>query len=247
MDAYIFCRSDQDYLEDASPVSIATNVFFQMWRTRAAPYNRLAEGDVMYIGDPATRRLLWETRVTSLLSDYHYASTRQALSALRSSYGLYTADLNSYHRSRAGHGWLLAWAPRVMRRLDLQLPTGFRFGQNGYRPILPAEANLLGLPEPKASRPLAGPPAWYDPDAARRPELRVVPRYIPVHIRNEVAERDGFMCVGCHARTNLHFDHILPYSHGGRATVENLRLLCARSNLARGAGDPSRPLICASA
>jgi hypothetical protein len=121
----------------------------------------------VYIGDTSTRSLLWETRVTDLLTDFGYRSTRQALAALRSAYGLHTADLNEYHRERDGHGWLLAWAPQVMRPLDVHLPYGFRFGQNGYRLLAPGEASHLGLPAAKRRPPL-GMRLMERPDCPRR-------------------------------------------------------------------------------
>jgi len=40
----------------------------------------------------------------------------------------------------------------------------------------------------------------------------------------------------CGATTELHFDHVLPYSKGGTSlTAQNVQLLCARHNLSKGA------------
>lgn len=245
VDCYLFSRRDAPELTSIDPVSLAATVFFQMWRTRAFPYKRLSDGDVVYIGDIRTRRIHWEVRVTDLLADFGYSSPHHALNALRSAYGLYAADLNRYHQTRSGKGWLLAWSPTVMRHLRVPLPGGFWFGQNGYR-LLPAEERVaLGLPRPKAGGPLATPPPWYDPAEARSSERRAIPRYIPVHVRRAVAERDRYRCAGCGATTNLHLDHVNPHSHGGPSIVENLRIVCAASNLARGAGNPADPLRCA--
>jgi hypothetical protein len=165
MDCYLFSRRDMPELARADPAAVAGQVFFQMWRTRANPYNRLSEGDVVYIGDPATRRLSWEVRISALLTGFGYTSTKHALAALRAAYGLYAADLNAYHHDKAGKGWLLAWAPTVMRRLNVQLPPGVNFGQNGYRLLDETERAHIGLPKPQRTR-LAEPPPWYDPAAA---------------------------------------------------------------------------------
>ena len=146
MNCYLFSRRDWPGLGRLEPVALSTHVFFQMWRTRANPYNKIAERDVVYIGDPDERRLLWEVRVSCLLSDFHYGSSRHALSALRTAYGLYSEDLNNYHRTRSGAGWLLAWSPTVMRSLDLPMPAGVRFGQNGYRELSNADLVSLGVP-----------------------------------------------------------------------------------------------------
>lgn len=60
-------------------------------------------------------------------------------------------------------------------------------------------------------------------------------RSIPRAIKLAVWRRDGGKCVLCGAVNNLHFDHIVPISQGGTSnTAENIQLLCARHNLAKG-------------
>jgi hypothetical protein len=57
-------------------------------------------------------------------------------------------------------------------------------------------------------------------------------RIIPAEVKRIVYKRDNGCCVRCGATTNLHFDHILPYSKGGASITEaNVQLLCARHNL----------------
>jgi HNH endonuclease len=59
-------------------------------------------------------------------------------------------------------------------------------------------------------------------------------RLIPSPVKLEVWNRDKGACVLCGAKDNLHFDHDLPYSKGGSSlTAKNIRLLCARHNLAK--------------
>ena len=244
-DRYIFSRRNWVDMALEPSVSIATMVFFQMWARRASPYNQLAEGDVIYLGDTKTRRISWEVRVSDLLVDFGYRTPRHALAALRASYGLYESDLNDYHRGRSGSGWLLAWSPTVMRQLDLTLPAGQQFGRNGYRLIDDADASAIGLPRPSTGKPLAVPPPWYDPRAARTGEKRDVARYIPKHVREAVIARDGARCQGCGATQELHLDHIVPHAHGGPSTIDNLRVVCASSNLRRGVGPPGDILLCA--
>ena len=73
-------------------------------------------------------------------------------------------------------------------------------------------------------------------------------RYIPANVKYKVWKRDNGTCQhdGCNAfldirfgpatiLTNLHFDHITPYSKGGATTVNNLQLLCAKHNWKKGA------------
>jgi hypothetical protein len=59
-------------------------------------------------------------------------------------------------------------------------------------------------------------------------------RINPSTVKLEVWKRDDGKCVLCGAADNLHYDHDVPYSKGGSSlTAKNIRLLCARHNLAK--------------
>jgi len=59
-------------------------------------------------------------------------------------------------------------------------------------------------------------------------------RLISSEVKKEVWKRDGGKCVLCGSTKNLHFDHDLPFSRGGTSLiVKNIRLLCAKCNLAK--------------
>jgi len=61
-------------------------------------------------------------------------------------------------------------------------------------------------------------------------------RAIPSWVKQAVYKRDKGRCVTCGATDQLHFDHDLPYSKGGTGlTPDNVRILCARHNLEKGA------------
>lgn len=80
-------------------------------------------------------------------------------------------------------------------------------------------------------------------------------RFVSVFMKRQILERDNFTCQMCERSFQLdgvgidraarlvagvlHFDHIVPVIQGGRATLENLRLLCASCNLKR----PKRPSL----
>lgn len=67
------------------------------------------------------------------------------------------------------------------------------------------------------------------------PAQRENPRTIPSAVKREVWARDGGRCVLCGASEELHFDHEIPFSKGGASTTANVRILCARHNLRKGA------------
>lgn len=58
-------------------------------------------------------------------------------------------------------------------------------------------------------------------------------------LRYQVLNRDGHRCVICGASARdgvkLHVDHIIPVSKGGKTEMSNLRTLCERCNLGKGA------------
>lgn len=57
-------------------------------------------------------------------------------------------------------------------------------------------------------------------------------RMIPSHVKITVWKRDAGVCTTCGAKDGLHFDHIIPFSKGGRSDdAKNIQLLCARHNL----------------
>lgn len=67
------------------------------------------------------------------------------------------------------------------------------------------------------------------------------PRSIPLSLRYRILSRDKFRCVTCGAspakdvNVELHVDHIHPWSRGGQNVEENLRTLCLKCNLGKGA------------
>ena len=71
-------------------------------------------------------------------------------------------------------------------------------------------------------------------NAGREQKEKPVSRIIPAKVRAIVWNRDGGRCVICGSTRDLHFDHIIPVSKGGRSDdAKNVQLLCSRHNLAK--------------
>lgn len=64
-------------------------------------------------------------------------------------------------------------------------------------------------------------------------------RNVSLSLRLKVLSRDNFKCVFCgkspatNFGTKLHIDHIIPFSKGGKSTLENLQTLCEECNLGK--------------
>lgn len=59
-------------------------------------------------------------------------------------------------------------------------------------------------------------------------------RHIPQSVKIAVSVRDGGRCVWCGTDQNIQFGHIVPFSQGGTATVDNIQLECQQCNLSKG-------------
>jgi len=66
-----------------------------------------------------------------------------------------------------------------------------------------------------------------------------VKRTIPLKLRLDVLGRDNFRCIYCgrspatEVGVILHIDHIVPFSKGGKSTLDNLQILCSDCNLGK--------------
>jgi 5-methylcytosine-specific restriction endonuclease McrA len=57
---------------------------------------------------------------------------------------------------------------------------------------------------------------------------------IPDDVRSAVWARDEGRCVRCGAAEDLQFDHIIPVSRGGNASIDNIQILCGNCNRQKG-------------
>ena len=57
---------------------------------------------------------------------------------------------------------------------------------------------------------------------------------VPAELKRLIMERDGHTCKCCSATEELQYDHIVPWSKGGKTSAENLQLLCQTCNLLKG-------------
>jgi len=56
-------------------------------------------------------------------------------------------------------------------------------------------------------------------------------RRIKNDVQAEAMRRAGGRCVECGSESELHYDHIIPFSKGGGSQIENIQVLCQDCNL----------------
>ncbi len=99
--------------------------------------------------------------------------------------------------------------------------------------------DLTGIKRAKArARELVAAGLWIEKEGGwffRDQRPSAVSKYIPVHIRRFIFERDGYRCVECGALDDLTLDHIYPVVLGGEDNIDNLRVLCRPCNSSKGA------------
>jgi 5-methylcytosine-specific restriction endonuclease McrA len=70
-----------------------------------------------------------------------------------------------------------------------------------------------------------------EPVIPQAPKRRTSSRTIPQDVKIAVSVRDGGKCRICGSTKDLQYDHIIPYSKGGRSDdPNNIQLLCGYHN-----------------
>ena len=110
----------------------------------------------------------------------------------------------------------------------------------GWRAALSAFVKIINeTPEPLPDQPRLEQTSVPESNVVVTEET--VPRSLSLALRYKVLVRDKFRCVICGASpakdvgVELHVDHIHPWSRGGQNIEENLRTLCSKCNLGKGA------------
>ncbi len=113
----------------------------------------------------------------------------------------------------------------LVRRSEFDAWARHRASRRAYAGIALAQADHAGLQAVRQRREL-----HLMELVCRRDKRRVVAKTQ----REALFDTLGRRCRECSATIDLTFDHITPWSHGGKTDQENLRVLCRRCNSRRG-------------
>lgn len=99
--------------------------WFNMWSNRNFPYYELLVGDTLYWFDTTAQKLVWKTEVVKV-DRFPYSDKQEIFDRYPNSLGL------KYYDSRPDSGYFVGYKVKVLEKLDLEKPTGFRFPQLGW-------------------------------------------------------------------------------------------------------------------
>jgi HNH endonuclease len=99
--------------------------WFNMWSNKNFPYYELLEGDILYWFDTIAQKLVWKTEVVKVERS-PYSDKQQIFDRYPNSLGL------KYYESRPDSGYFVGYKVKVLEKLNLDKPNGFRFPQLGW-------------------------------------------------------------------------------------------------------------------
>lgn len=127
-------------------------------------------------------------------------------------------------------------------------PKAYILRWGGWRAALSAFVKQVSEPNKSPSDPTTIEPIHVSQETAVLEAP--APRSIPLALRYRILSRDKFRCVTCGSSpakdisVELHVDHIHPWSRGGQNIEENLRTLCSKCNLGKGAKiENAQPIV----
>lgn len=170
-------------------------------------------------------------RATELYSAYRTTVERQSEPLLATSSHPKVKQARFIRIERRLFERVLMSPPTPKARVIAQVAYTSPKGQNSYSRGITWDFELLrdGLRSAQAVR------AQQSTAAALRARERSLMTF---KMRSDILRRDAYRCKMCGATggdgVELHVDHILPVSRGGRTVVENLQTLCAPCNLGKG-------------
>lgn len=109
--------SDKDVMESED--------WFNMWRNRNFPYTELLNGDTLYWFDTINQKLVWKTEVVNVVR-FPYDNKEEIFDRFKKSLG------HEYYASRPVKGYLVGYKIKVVKKINLAKPKGFKFPQLGW-------------------------------------------------------------------------------------------------------------------
>lgn len=134
-----FWVKNQPWNTDMDREMVASEVEWNLWRTRRPPYNSLEEGQtvlLMTLDAAGESEISWAVQVTRVLKT-EYGSKREVWSQLRDSFPQFDWSRSAFLRQEytvqaPESGVMLAWDCRPLRPIGVPRPEDLRFQPNGW-------------------------------------------------------------------------------------------------------------------
>jgi hypothetical protein len=99
--------------------------WYNMWSKQYFPYKEMLIGDILYWFDTTKQKLVWKSQITEVERS-PYSDKKIVFARFSNSLG------SKYQESRPDSGYFVSYKVRVIEKLNIEKPAGFKFPQLGW-------------------------------------------------------------------------------------------------------------------
>jgi hypothetical protein len=133
---------------------LADDVWFNLWRSKLWPYERLMVRDVLYWYDTRSQALVWKSAVLEI-DRFAYENKSQIVERLKKWSRTIATD-DYYFKEAAERGFCLASKVTPLQKLSIPKPKAFKFPRSGWLQIN-ADVQAKWLSQPVSNIPSGSP------------------------------------------------------------------------------------------
>jgi len=105
-------------------------LWFNIWSKKLWPYSRLNINDTLYWYETLSKCIIWETVVTEI-ERFPFENKKDAFKILRNKFGPFD-EKQLYCLNAPNFGYCLAYKVKLVKKLTLPKPDGFKFPRIGW-------------------------------------------------------------------------------------------------------------------
>jgi hypothetical protein len=116
-------------LSGRTATEMVNDYFYNMWAIRKWPYREVLAGDVLYVYESTSQRIMWKAAI-KFVERFSYLRKRDAASTFQRIFGDF--NTSDYFEKAPNKGYCLVWTLKRSVRVNLPKPLGLRFPQEGW-------------------------------------------------------------------------------------------------------------------
>ncbi len=223
---------------------------FNLWQRKLWPYEDLITGDEVYWYETTDKAITWRTRIFEI-HRFEYMNKRTAKRKLKAIFRNLNVSESSYFVDSPDQGYCLAFKVKVIKKLNLPKPKGYKFPRLGWlrvdKKIAETWLSIAYQPTNDVSLDDLSPKGnvlqriKHINSLMKGVSQERIASIVSHTVRKDTAmikalkKLCGYRCQfpGCGTRITkrsggyyIEVAHILPVSEGGRSTLGNLIVLC---------------------